>query len=153
MWVFLLALLRVMWSMRWAVVISDTVMGGYASSCSCRGFNDMIAYLIPLRTLKAANASTGAASYFRYLILILICLVLVFYSLREFRVSPVDKGGIKVYLSIRCTPLAVSTIPLISPGFNANAACSNSFCISPGPKKPLYHTLKVSTRHQPFKKF
>lgn len=36
--------------------------------------------------------------------------------------------------SIKCNPLAVSTMPLISPGFNAKAASSNSFCMSPRPK-------------------
>jgi hypothetical protein len=48
------------------------------------------------------------------------------------------------YRSIRCTPLAVSTTWLTSPGSRAKAAVSNSFCISPGPKNPLAkktHTL------------
>jgi len=48
------------------------------------------------------------------------------------------------YLSIKCTPLAVSTSPLTSPGFKANAACSNSFCMSPCPKKPLHRVLSIS---------
>jgi len=38
------------------------------------------------------------------------------------------------YLSIKCTPDAVSTMVLMSPGFNAKAASSNSFCICPLPK-------------------
>lgn len=46
--------------------------------------------------------------------------------------------GMCAYLSIRWIPDAVSTGWLISPGFSANAASSNSFCISPRPKKPLY---------------
>ena len=37
---------------------------------------------------------------------------------------------------MRCTPLCVSTIPLISPTRNANAASSNGFCICPGPNRP-----------------
>ena len=41
------------------------------------------------------------------------------------------------YLSIRCKPDCVSTMPLTSPGFKAKVASSNSFCISPFPKKPL----------------
>lgn len=39
-------------------------------------------------------------------------------------------------LSMRCNPLAVSTIPLIWPGCSAKAASSNSLCISPLPKYP-----------------
>jgi hypothetical protein len=38
---------------------------------------------------------------------------------------------------MRCTPEAVSTIPLTWPGCKAKAASSNSFCISLRPKKPL----------------
>lgn len=37
---------------------------------------------------------------------------------------------------MRCTPLCVSTIPLISPTRNPNAASSNGFCICPGPNRP-----------------
>jgi hypothetical protein len=35
-----------------------------------------------------------------------------------------------------CTPLSVSTIPLISPTCNANAASSKGYCIAPRSKKP-----------------
>lgn len=38
---------------------------------------------------------------------------------------------------MRCTPEAVSTIPLTWPGCKAKAASSNSFCISLRPKNPL----------------
>lgn len=49
-----------------------------------------------------------------------------------------DKDNyLKTYLSIKCKPDAVSTTWLTSPGFKAKAASSNSFCISPLPKKPL----------------
>jgi hypothetical protein len=41
------------------------------------------------------------------------------------------------YLSIRCNPEAVSITGEISPGFRANEASSNSFCMSPCPKNPL----------------
>jgi len=41
------------------------------------------------------------------------------------------------YRWIRWRPDAVSTTWLTSPGFSANAASSNSFCMSPLPKKPL----------------
>ena len=41
------------------------------------------------------------------------------------------------YRWIRWTPDAVSTMSLTWPGCRANAASSNSFCISPSPKKPL----------------
>ena len=51
------------------------------------------------------------------------------------------------YLSIRCTPEAVSTTWLISPGFSANAMSSNSFCISPGPKNPLCSALSNVYKH------
>jgi hypothetical protein len=40
-------------------------------------------------------------------------------------------------LWIRCIPDAVSTGPLTSPFFSLKAASSNSFCMSPCPKKPL----------------
>jgi hypothetical protein len=43
----------------------------------------------------------------------------------------------KTYLSIKCNPDAVSITGEISPGFRANDASSNSFCMSPCPKKPL----------------
>ena len=56
-------------------------------------------------------------------------------------------GLVCTYLSIKCTPLAVSTIPLISPGFSAKAACSNSFCMSPALKKPL-HPQSSSLAHR-----
>ena len=42
------------------------------------------------------------------------------------------------HLSIRCSPDGVSTTPLISPGLSAKATSSNSFCMSPWPKNPLY---------------
>ncbi len=45
-----------------------------------------------------------------------------------------DDGLGLAYLSIRCNPLAVSTMVLISPGLRAKAASSNSFCMSPLPK-------------------
>lgn len=35
-----------------------------------------------------------------------------------------------------CTPLSVSTAPLISPTLNAIVASSNGFCICPGPNSP-----------------
>ena len=41
------------------------------------------------------------------------------------------------YLSIKCSPDAVSITGEISPGFRANEASSNSFCMSPCPKNPL----------------
>lgn len=37
---------------------------------------------------------------------------------------------------MRCKPLAVSTTSLSCPTFSANAASSNSFCITPRPKHP-----------------
>ena len=43
----------------------------------------------------------------------------------------------KTYLSIKCNPDAVSITGEISPGFRANDASSNSFCMSPCPKNPL----------------
>ena len=43
----------------------------------------------------------------------------------------------KTYLSIKCSPDAVSITGEISPGFRANDASSNSFCMSPCPKNPL----------------
>lgn len=46
-------------------------------------------------------------------------------------------AGDKTYLSIKCNPDAVSITGEISPGFRANDASSNSFCMSPCPKNPL----------------
>ena len=48
-----------------------------------------------------------------------------------------------VYRSMRWTPDAVSTRPLISPGLSAKAASSNSFCISFLPKKPRSPLLRA----------
>lgn len=51
------------------------------------------------------------------------------------------------YRSIKCTPLAVSTTPLTSPGLSAKAASSNSFCIWPFPnipRSPLFLALLQS---------
>ena len=53
------------------------------------------------------------------------------------------------YLSIRCNPDAVSTIPLTSPGFSAKAASSNSFCISFLPKKPRSPLFQALLRSDP----
>lgn len=52
---------------------------------------------------------------------------------RHNRVAQKDK----TYLSIKCNPDAVSITGEISPGFRANDASSNSFCMSPCPKNPL----------------
>lgn len=48
-----------------------------------------------------------------------------------------DVDNACTYLSIRCSPDAVSMTGEISPGFSANEASSNSFCMSPCPKNPL----------------
>jgi hypothetical protein len=60
----------------------------------------------------------------------------------------VARGGVDwTYLWIKCKPLAVSTMPEISPGCNAKAASSNSFCMSPWPKyprSPLFRALLQS---------
>lgn len=57
------------------------------------------------------------------------------YTLRFFLFLLIFRGKeMSTNRSIKCNPLAVSTMPLISPGFNAKAASSNSFCMSPRPK-------------------
>lgn len=45
---------------------------------------------------------------------------------------------VPTHLSMRCSPEALSMMGEISPGCSPNAASSNSFCISPLPKKPLH---------------
>lgn len=47
------------------------------------------------------------------------------------------QGPCHAYLWIKCSPDAVSTTLLTWPFSSANDASSNSFCISPRPKKPL----------------
>ena len=47
-------------------------------------------------------------------------------------------GVNNTYLSIICSPDAVSITCETSPGCNANEASSNSFCMSPFPKNPLH---------------
>lgn len=49
-------------------------------------------------------------------------------------------GFNNTYLSIICSPDAVSITCETSPGCNANEASSNSFCMSPFPKNPLHRT-------------
>lgn len=62
------------------------------------------------------------------------------------QLAQVKEDGNDTHLSIRCTPEAVSTMPLISPGFKAKAASSNSFCICPLPKKPRSPFLRELTQ-------
>lgn len=52
------------------------------------------------------------------------------------------------YLSIKWRPDAVSMMPEISPGCSAKDASSNSFCISPLPKKPLWDCVSFGRRRQ-----
>ncbi len=51
-------------------------------------------------------------------------------------VNPYPVVFSETYLSIKCKPEAVSTTWLTSPGLSWKAASSNSFCMSPLPKKP-----------------
>lgn len=57
--------------------------------------------------------------------------------------SPRYHNNIYSRRSIKCKPLAVSTTPEMSPGWSANAASSNSFCMSPRPKYPRSPLLRA----------